>query len=66
MKKGYILLHILAIFFLGLIAPKAQSQSTSFCNQDSVAIDTIINRPEFAQSRWGILVQDLDSGCTIV
>lgn len=65
MKKGYILLQILAIFFLGLITPKVQSQSTSFCNYDSTAIETTINRPEFARSRWGILLQDLDSGCTI-
>jgi D-alanyl-D-alanine carboxypeptidase/D-alanyl-D-alanine-endopeptidase (penicillin-binding protein 4) len=29
------------------------------------AIETVINRPEFARSRWGILIQTLDSGRTL-
>jgi len=65
MKKGYIILYILSIFFLGLLSPNARSQSTSLCNQDLDSIEPIINRPEFARSRWGILIQDLESGCTL-
>ncbi len=64
-KKGYILLQILSIFFLGLIATDARAESTKICNRDLSGIETIINRPEFKRSRWGILIQDLDSDCTI-
>ncbi|ELS02853.1 D-alanyl-D-alanine carboxypeptidase, serine-type, PBP4 family [Xenococcus sp. PCC 7305] len=65
MEKGYIVLHILSIFFLGLIAPEAKSQSTPICRQNFAAIDTIVNRPEFRRSRWGIVIQDLDSECIL-
>ena len=65
MKKGYIFLHILSIFLPGLIAIDVRSQETEICHQDLSGIETIINRPEFQRSRWGILLQDLDSGCTI-
>ncbi|MGK7896658.1 MAG: D-alanyl-D-alanine carboxypeptidase/D-alanyl-D-alanine-endopeptidase, partial [Xenococcus sp. (in: cyanobacteria)] len=62
MKKGDIFFHILAIFFLGLIIPQVKAQD---CYQDHSEIETIINRPEFQRSRWGILIKDLDSGCTL-
>ena len=65
MKKGYIFLHILSLFFFGLITPEVKAQETKICNRDLSGIETIINRPEFKRSRWGILIQDLDSGCTI-
>ncbi len=64
-KKGYIFLQILSIFFLGLIATDVRAEETKICNRDLSGIEAIINRPEFERARWGILVQDLDSGCTI-
>ena len=65
MKKSYIFLHILSIFFLGLISPEVRAQEADICNQDLSGITTIINRPEFKRSRWGIMIQDLGSGCTV-
>ena len=65
MKKGYIFLQILSILIFSLIAPQGNSQETGLCNQDLSGIENIISRPEFKRARWGILVQDLDSGCTI-
>ena len=62
MKKGYIFFHILAIFFWTLINPGVRAED---CNQDLGEIATIINRPEFKRARWGILIQDLDSGCQL-
>ena len=64
-KKGYIFLQILSILFFSLIATDVRSQETKTCNRDLSGIETIINRPEFKRSRWGILIQDLDSGCTL-
>ncbi len=64
-KKGYIFLQIVSIFFFSLIATDVRSQETKICNRDLSGIETIINRPEFKRSRWGILIQDLDSGCTL-
>ncbi len=64
-KKGYIFLQIVSIFFFSLIGTDVRSQETKICNRDLSGIETIINRPEFKRSRWGILIQDLDSGCTL-
>lgn len=51
-------------FFL---EPKpAYSQSEKNCPADvKLAIEAIINRPQFQRSRWGILIQTLDKSQTI-
>lgn len=62
MKKSDIFFHILSIFLFALITPSVRAED---CNQNLGEIETIINRPEFKRSRWGILIQDLDSGCNL-
>ena len=60
---------VLLIFAINSFIPpvaKANLESASVCSQDlSLEIDSIIDRPEFSKSRWGILVQNLSSGKTL-
>lgn len=46
-----------------LVSKEFRGFSESLCPSDlKTAIETVINRPEFKRSRWGILIQTLDSG----
>ncbi|AFY77587.1 D-alanyl-D-alanine carboxypeptidase, serine-type, PBP4 family [Pleurocapsa sp. PCC 7327] len=46
-----------------LVSKESRGFSESLCPSDlKTAIETVINRPEFKRSRWGILIQTLDSG----
>ncbi len=60
---------VLLIFAINSFIPpvaKANLESASVCSQDlSLEINSIIDRPEFSKSRWGILVQNLSSGKTL-
>ncbi len=61
--------RIAILFAINPLIPsiaKANQESASVCPQDlSLEINSIIDRPEFSKSRWGILVQNLDSGKTL-
>jgi D-alanyl-D-alanine carboxypeptidase/D-alanyl-D-alanine-endopeptidase (penicillin-binding protein 4) len=49
-----------------LVSKEFRESSESLCSGDlKTAIETVINRPEFKRSRWGILIQTLDSGDTL-
>jgi D-alanyl-D-alanine carboxypeptidase/D-alanyl-D-alanine-endopeptidase (penicillin-binding protein 4) len=44
------------------VLEKSSNNSDSFCPQDlKTEIETVISRPEFKRSRWGILIQTLNS-----
>ena len=61
-------LILLVFTFHSLFPPIAQANQkpVSVCNKNlSLEIDSIIDRPEFSKSRWGILVKNLDSGKVI-
>jgi D-alanyl-D-alanine carboxypeptidase/D-alanyl-D-alanine-endopeptidase (penicillin-binding protein 4) len=62
----HIVLFIVTVITLNPQAARANQESVTICPQDLPdAIDSIINRPEFSKSRWGILVQNLQSGKTL-
>ncbi|MDJ0651043.1 MAG: D-alanyl-D-alanine carboxypeptidase/D-alanyl-D-alanine-endopeptidase [Xenococcaceae cyanobacterium MO_188.B19] len=60
---------IFCIFTINFLLPsiaEADEKPVSVCTQNlSLEIDSIIDRPEFSKSRWGILVKNLDSGKVI-
>ncbi len=63
---GKLIFFIFTINFLLPSIAQADEKSVSGCNKNlSLEIDSIIDRPEFSKSRWGILVKNLDSGKVI-
>ncbi|NJO20652.1 MAG: hypothetical protein HC838_12285, partial [Spirulinaceae cyanobacterium RM2_2_10] len=58
---------VLPLMLLGGRLPVAQAQATlSLCTADlPAAIETVTERPEWARSRWGLLVQTQDGDATL-
>lgn len=60
-----ITITLIVVFFQPLIA-LSQETATEICASEvSNGIDTIVNRPIFRRSRWGILVETLSTKTTI-
>ncbi|MBD2483305.1 D-alanyl-D-alanine carboxypeptidase/D-alanyl-D-alanine-endopeptidase [Planktothrix sp. FACHB-1365] len=57
------------IYFLSLSQPvwgQTESASQKICPTElEPAINTLVNRPQFQQSRWGILIETLTPGTTL-
>ncbi len=61
--------RILLVFLINYFVPQAVKANakpiSDSCQKLALEIDSIIDRPEFSKSSWGILVKNLNSGKTI-
>ncbi|BAS57105.1 D-alanyl-D-alanine carboxypeptidase/D-alanyl-D-alanine-endopeptidase [Leptolyngbya boryana NIES-2135] len=63
-----LIISLLGWFFLGLtgFTTSLRAESGAICSQQlTPQIDAIVNRPEFARSRFGVMIQTLDSRQTL-